>query len=187
MYNIKYVFAQLVTFLNQSKFNRIVAKYDGEKYVKHFTCWNQLLAMMFGQLCNRASLRDLITILKAHGSKCYHLRLGKISPKLIWHRPIIIETPVFLSSSRTIWLPRHWKSARPESLILEGAWCVRLHNHRLMSGVFWWAKFRKSKGGIKVHTIYDIETQIPASFHITTASVNDIKAMDVIPYEQGSY
>ena len=52
MFQDKYVFAQLASFLNQSKFNRIVAKYDGDKYVKYFTCWNQLLALMFGQLSN---------------------------------------------------------------------------------------------------------------------------------------
>ena len=61
----KYVFSQLVSFLDRSKFNRIVAKYDGDKYVKHFTCWNQFLAMMFGQLSNRESLRDLIIALEA--------------------------------------------------------------------------------------------------------------------------
>ena len=59
-------FAQLASFLNRSKFNRIVTKYDGDKYVKHFTCWNQLLALMFGQLSNRESLRDLIVALEAH-------------------------------------------------------------------------------------------------------------------------
>ena len=62
----KYVFAQLVEFLNNNKFRRIVDKYDGNRYVKHFTCWNQLLAMMFGQLSNRESLRDLIVALEAH-------------------------------------------------------------------------------------------------------------------------
>lgn len=53
--------------------------------------------------------------------------------------------------------------------------------------VFWWAKFRKKKGGIKVHTLYDVETQIPTFFHITTASTHDSKAMSEIPYETGSY
>lgn len=63
MFQDKYVFAQLVSFLNRSKFNRIVAKYNGDRYVKHFTCWNQLLALMFGQLSNRESLRDLVIAL----------------------------------------------------------------------------------------------------------------------------
>lgn len=69
----KYVFAQLVEFLNNDKFRRLVDKYDGNRYVKHFTCWSQLLAMMFGQLSNRESLRDLIVALEAHQGKRYHL------------------------------------------------------------------------------------------------------------------
>ncbi|UCS92206.1 DUF4372 domain-containing protein [Echinicola marina] len=77
MFQDKYVFAQLISFLNRSKFIRIVARYNGDKYVKHFNCWNQLLCMMFGQLSNRESLRDLIATLDAHHSKCYHLGVGK--------------------------------------------------------------------------------------------------------------
>ena len=73
----KYVFAQLVEFLNNDKFRRLVDKYDGNRYVKHFTCWSQLLAMMFGQLSNRESLRDLIVALEAHQGKRYHLGLGR--------------------------------------------------------------------------------------------------------------
>ena len=60
----KYVFAQLTAFMNRTQFNNYVRKYNGNRYVKHFTCWNQLLAMMFGQLSNRESLRDLIVFEK---------------------------------------------------------------------------------------------------------------------------
>ena len=56
----KYVFPQLTAFMNRTQFNNFVRKYNGNRYVKQFTCWNQLLAMMFGQLSNRESLRDLI-------------------------------------------------------------------------------------------------------------------------------
>ncbi|MBO5243847.1 MAG: DUF4372 domain-containing protein, partial [Muribaculaceae bacterium] len=69
MHKDPFVFSQLAQFLNRSKFNRIVAKYDGDKYVKSYTCWNQLLTMMFGQLSNRESLRDLIVALEAHAGK----------------------------------------------------------------------------------------------------------------------
>lgn len=77
MFKDKYVFAQPTSFLDRSKFNHIVAKYQGDKYVKPFTCWNQLLAMMFGRLCYREGLRDLIVALQAHQEKWYHLGLGK--------------------------------------------------------------------------------------------------------------
>ena len=73
----KYIFAQLIEFLPQRIFDRIVMKYEGNKYVKHFTCWNQLLVMMFGQLSNRDSLRDLTNTVSAHTNKAYHLGFGK--------------------------------------------------------------------------------------------------------------
>lgn len=73
----KYVFAQLTEFLPRRVFDTIVQRHDGNRYVKHFTCWNQLLCMMFGELSNRDSLRDLMLVLDAHSSKSYHLGLGK--------------------------------------------------------------------------------------------------------------
>ena len=73
----KYVFSQLTSLLDRSLFNDYVRKYHGDKYVKHFTCWNQLLVLMFGQLSNRESLRDLIVALEAHRGKCYFLGMGK--------------------------------------------------------------------------------------------------------------
>ena len=71
MNKAKSVFAQLVEFLDKDKFCHLVDKYGGNRYVKIFTCWNQLLALMFGQLSNRESLMDLVVALEAHRSKCY--------------------------------------------------------------------------------------------------------------------
>ena len=62
----KYVFAQLVEFLPQRVFDRMVLNHSGNKYIKHFSCWNQLLCLIFGQLSDRESLRDLATIIEAH-------------------------------------------------------------------------------------------------------------------------
>jgi len=73
----KYVFAQLAEFLPQRVFDPIIKKYDGDKYVRHFYFWDQLLCMLFGQLTNRDSLRDLIVTLEVHSKKSYHLGLGK--------------------------------------------------------------------------------------------------------------
>ena len=71
MLKYKYVFAQLV------KFRQLVDKYDGDKYVKSYTCWNQLLTLIFGYLSNRGSLRDLIVSMEAHAVKLYHLGIGR--------------------------------------------------------------------------------------------------------------
>ena len=67
----------MAEFLDYDQFRHIVNKYKGNHYVKHFTCWNQLLTLMFGQLSNRETLRDLIIAIEAHYQKCYHLGLGK--------------------------------------------------------------------------------------------------------------
>ena len=73
----KYVFAQLVEFMDRNSFNYLVKKYSSGKYVKSYTCWNQSLTMMFGQLSNRESLRDLIVAMEAHAGKLYHLGINK--------------------------------------------------------------------------------------------------------------
>ena len=62
----KYIFAQLVEFLPQKTFQRIVMKYRGDKYIKSFSCWNQLLIMMYGQLSGSESLREFVCIITAH-------------------------------------------------------------------------------------------------------------------------
>ena len=188
MYNFKYVFAQIVAFFNRSKFNRIVQKYEGDKYVKHFTCWNQLLAMMFGQLCNRSSLRDLITILEAHSSKCYHLGLGRnISKTNLAYANQNRDYRIF--EEFAYYLISEARDKRKTNIFNIGGSVYAFDSTTidLCLSVFWWAKFRKKKGGIKVHTLYDVETQIPAFIHITNASVHDSKTMSEIPYEQGSY
>ena len=77
MHENPYIFAQLVSFLDRNHFNYLVRKYSGDRYVKHFTCWNQRLVQMFGQLSNHEGLRALIVTFDAHRSKCYHLGVGR--------------------------------------------------------------------------------------------------------------
>ena len=188
MFQDKYIFAQLVSFLNRSKFNRIVAKYDGDKYVKHLTCWNQLLSLMFGQLSNRESLRDLIIALDAHHSKCYHLGMGKnISKSSLARANQNRDYRIF--EEFAYYLVNEARQKRVTKVFnFDGhVYAFDSTTIDLCLSVFWWAKFSKKKGGIKVHTLYDVETQIPTFFHVTTASVNDSKVMIEIPYESGSY
>ena len=188
MFQNKYVFAQLASFLNRSKFNRIVAKYNGDKYVKHFTCWNQLLALMFGQLSNRESLRDLVIALDAHQSKCYHLGMGKnVSRSSLARANQDRDYHIF--EEYAYYLVNQARETRATKIFELGGNVYAFDSTTidLCLSVFWWAKFRRRKGGIKVHTLYDVETQIPAFFHITEAFVHDSKVMKEIPYESGSY
>ena len=185
----KYVFAQLVAFLDRNHFNYLARKYDGDRYVKHFTCWNQLLALMFGQLSNRESLRDLIVALEAHQSKRYHLGLGR--------EPVAKTTFATANQNRDYRIFEEFafymmdlaRSKRAMDIFkLKGkVYAFDSTTIPLCLSVFWWAKFRKKKGGVKAHVLYDLESQVPAYFHITTASVHDSKAMKEIPYESGSY
>ncbi|NLA49546.1 MAG: DUF4372 domain-containing protein [Bacteroidales bacterium] len=77
MNNGKYVFSQLIEFLPKRVFDCIVMKYQGDKYIKSFSCWNQLLIMMYGQLSGCESLRELVCITTAHSQKSYYLGFGK--------------------------------------------------------------------------------------------------------------
>lgn len=77
MHKDKFVFAQLTRFLDRNHFNYLIKKYEGDKYIKSCTYWNQLLTMMFGLLSNREGLRDLIVSMEAHAGKLYHLGIGK--------------------------------------------------------------------------------------------------------------
>lgn len=184
----KYVFAQLISFLNEDKFRRIANKYQANRYIKHFTCWNQLLSLMFGQLSNRESLRDLIVALDAHHSKCYHLGMGRnVSRSSLARTNQNRDYHIF--EEYAYYLVNEARKKRVTDIFKLGGNVYAFDSTTidLCLSVFWWAKFRKKKGGIKVHTLYDVETQIPAFFHITEASVHDSKAMNEIPYESGSY
>ena len=188
MHKDKFVFSQLVSFLDRNKFNYIVRTYQGDKYVKHFTCWNQLLALMFGQLSNRESLRDLVIALDAHRPKCYHLGMGKnVSRSSLARANQDRDYHIF--EEYAYYLVNQARETRATNIFDLGGNVYAFDSTTidLCLSVFWWAKFRRRKGGIKVHTLYDVETQIPAFFHITEASVHDSKAMKEIPYEPGSY
>ena len=185
----KYVFAQLIEFLDKDKFRHLVDKYNGNRYVKSFTCWNQLLALMFGQLSNRESLRDVVVALEAHHTKCYHLGIGR--------NPIAKTTFASANQNRDYRIFENFAFFMMEQARKKQATDIfKLKGHvyafdsttiPLCLSIFWWAKFRKKKGGVKAHVLYDLEAQVPAYFHISTASVHDSKAIKYIPYESGSY
>ena len=184
----KYIFAQMVEFLPQRAFDGFVIKYAGNKYVKHFSCWNQLLVMMFGQLTNRDSLRDLIVATDAHNQKSYHLGFGKnVTRSNLSKANERRDSKIFEDFAYYLIDIARNKRANNNFEIEGKVYAFDSSTIDLCLNVFWWAKFRKAKAGIKLHTLYDITTQIPAFIHITNATVNDVNAMDVIPYETGAY
>jgi hypothetical protein len=183
----KYVFAQLTEFIPKRVFDRLVLSYSGNKYVRHFTCWNQLLCMIFGQLTNRESLRDLIVAIDAHSQKTYHLGFGKsVTRSNLAKANEKRNCKIFEEFAYHLIDVARKKRANDNFEIKGKVYAFDSSTIDLCLNVFWWAKFRKAKGGIKLHTLYDISTQIPAFIHITAATVNDVNAMDFIPYENGA-
>ena len=164
MFQDKYVFSQLTAFLNRTQFNNYVRKYDGNRYVKHFTCWNQMLAMMFGQLSNRESLRDLIVAFEAHRAKQYHLGLGR--------EPIAKTTLATANQNRdyrifedfAFYMMKEACEKRTTNILdISGKkYAFDSTTIPLCLATFPWAKFRSKKGGVKAHVLYDIEAQVPA-------------------------
>lgn len=181
----KYVFSQLVDFLPKRVFDMIVKRYEGDKWVKTFTCWNQLLVMMYGQLAACDSLREVACIVDSIKNKSYHLGFGTGDIKLsnLSYANVSRDYKIFeefafyminLAQSKRIEKPfkLHGKFYAFDSTTID-----------LCLSLFKWAYFRKNKGGIKVHTLFDVVTQIPTYIHITEAKVHDVNAMDEIPYE----
>lgn len=186
----KFVFAQITEFLPRRVFDRIVQKHNGNKHIRTFTCWNQMLCMVFGQLTNRDSLRDLIVAIDAHKAKSYHLGLGSnVALSTLAKANIRRNYKIYEEfACHLIDYARRVCVCTDFEVKVDGnVYAFDSTTIDLCLSVFWWAEFRKAKGGIKMHTLYDVKTQIPSFVYITTASVNDVNAMDQIPYEKGSY
>lgn len=180
----KYIFAQSTDFLPKRVFDGIVKKYGGNRYVRHFTCWNQLLCMMFGQLSNRDSLRDLVTCLGAHGQKSYHLGLGRgVTRSNLAKANENRDHRIFGDFAYCLIAMANRSESGPQGKV----YAFDSSTIDLCLSVFWWAGFRKAKGGIKLHTLLDVETLIRVFVHITPANVHDVNAMDLLVYERGAW
>jgi hypothetical protein len=186
----KYIFAQLTDFLPRRVFDRIVDNYEGNKRVRSFTCWNQMLCMVFGQLTARDSMRDLMLSLEAHQSKYYHLGFGStVSRRNLGTANERRNCKIFEEFAYVL-IAEARRSCYREDFEIEvdgNVYALDSTTIDLCLNIFWWAEFRKHKGGIKLHTLFDIKTSIPSFLHITTAKVHDVNIMDIIPYEKGSF
>jgi len=187
----KYVYSQLADFLPKRIFDGLADKYAGDKYIKHFSCWNQLLSMVFGQLTGRDSLRDLMVSIEPHKPKYYHLGFGKGTSRSNFANANekrdcrIFEEYAF----QLIDLARKSSIVDQDfQLNIDGnIYAFDSTTIDLCLSVFWWAKFRTTKGGIKLNTLYDVKTSIPCFIHVSPASVNDMNALDLLYYESGGY
>lgn len=187
----KFIFAQYMSFLPNRVFDTCVKRYDGNAYVKHFSCWNQLSSMIFGQLGNIESLRGLVLCIGSHSSKSYHMGFGKnvsrsnlanANEKRDW-RIFADFAYVLIAEAQKICKPTtDFKLDIDANIYAFDGSIIDL-----CLSVFWWATYKKTKGAIKLHTLFDVKKNIPVFIHITEGGLHDVHGMDVLIYEPNSY
>ena len=187
----KYVFAQIASFLSANDFNKYVNHYQGNYKVQHFTCWHQLMCMMFGQLSNCDSLTDLVVGLTAQRSKWYHLGMGTgLSKSNLAYANEHRDWRIFADFAYTL-IAEAKIICRNNSDVLPNikgnVYAIDSTTVDLCLNVFWWAKFRKHKGAIKLHTQFDIKADIPTFISITDGLTHDVNFLDHLTYESGAY
>lgn len=140
------------------------------------------------QLSNRESLRDVVLATQSHASKAYHLGFGRhAAESTLADANTKRDYRIFEEFAYKV-ISKAQGCRIVDIFKLNGdVYAFDSTTVDLCLSTFEWALFRKRKGGIKMHTLYDLETQIPTFFHITPARVHDTKAMDVIPYEENSF
>ena len=180
----KYVFAQLLQFINRYEFDKCVSKYNGDYRTREFNCWNQFIQLFFGQLTARNSLRDICTCLKAHKNKLYHLginqyvnqsSLSRANERRDWK--IFAEFGEYLIQ---IVRPMYLNSAIPNVDVANEVFALDSTTISLSLKLFSWAPGKYSRGAIKVHTLLDLRGSIPAYILITDGKYHDSNVLDVI-------
>ena len=185
----KYVFAQLFETLPKYEFDKCVARYQGNYKVKGLTCWMQFLAMSFGQLTNRESLRDTVTCLSAQQKKLYHLgiqhavhrsTLAEANEKRSWQ--IYADfAQVLIKQARRLYLTDDFGLEISNTIYALDATTIDL-----CLSVFWWAPFRTAKAAVKLHTLLDLRGSIPTFIQITDGKTHDVKVLDDLIFEPGA-
>ena len=191
MYDGSYVFAQVMERLPRHDFDACVARYHGEKYAKNFSCREQFLAMAFGQLAYRESLRDVVTCLSSHRSKLYHLgfrnavaktTLARANEKRNWriYRDLAL---VLINEARTLYLDE----PNIADDIHGSCYAIDSTSIELCLSLFSWAPYVSTKAAVKLHLGLDIRGSIPAFFDMTSGKVNDVNFLDFVSFERGAF
>jgi len=187
----KTVFAQLIELLSKYEFDKCVNRYRGNYKVQRFSCWEQFLVMSFAQLSYRESLRDIETCLGAVQSKLYHSGIRcKVSRSTLADANENRDWRIYADFAHVL-----INQARP-LYVEDNDFSVRLNNMAyafdsttidLCLSLFPWAKFRKRKAAIKLHTLLDLRGSIPTFVEITSGKVHDVNVLDVLNYEAGAF
>lgn len=180
----KYVFAQLLQFVNRYEFEKCVKRYNGDYRVRHLNCWNQFVQLFFGQLTSRNSLRDICTCLKAHKNKLYHLgikqnvnqsSLSRANESRDWR--IFADFGEYLIK---LVRPLYSNSPIPNIDIDNEIFALDSTTISLSINLFKWAKGKYSRGAVKVHTLLNLRGSIPTFILITDGKYHDSNVLDVM-------
>lgn len=185
----KTVFSQLMDFLPAYEFRLCVDRYHGNYKVKSFSCWDQFLSMAFAQLTYRESLRDIETCLRAAGEKLYHMGIrGKVSRNTLAHANEVRDWRIYHDFAQAlIQNARELYLGDPLQVQLDQtAYALDSTIVDLCLTLFPWAKFRKRKAAVKLHTLLDLRASIPTTVIVTTGAVHDVNIMDELFWEPGS-
>jgi hypothetical protein len=184
------VFSQLIAFLPDREFRRCVARYEGDARLRGFSCWDQYLTMAFAQLTYRESLRDIEACLRALGAKVYHMGIqGKVARSTLADANESHDWRIFADFAQVlIAIARPLYAHDPLGIDLDQSlYALDSTTIDLCLSLFPWAKFRKHKAAVKMHTLLDLHGNIPTFIGITDGKVHDVNILDEIPPEAGAF
>jgi hypothetical protein len=185
----KTVFAQLMDFVPAHEFRRAVARYQGNRKVSRFSCWDQFLSMAFAQLTYRESLRDIETCLRAFGNRLYHLGIrGHISRSTLAdanerrdYRIYADLARALISTARPLYAGEDFGVDLEQTVYALDCTIIEL-----CLSLCPWARYRAYHAGVKVHTLLDLEGNIPAFITVKPAKIHEIHLLDELLPEPGS-
>lgn len=189
MYEGQIVFSQLIELLPTYEFRKCVERYQGNYYVKSFSCWDQFLCMVFAQLTYRESLRDIESCLKSLKNKLYHMGIrGRISRSLAYAnekrdwRIYADFAQILIQEAKKLYINDKFEVELDETVYALDSTTIDL-----CLSLFPWATFRKQKGAVKLHTLLDLRGSIPSFIRITDGKVHDVNILDELIPEPGSF
>ena len=184
------VFSQIMDFIPLQEFRKCVKRYRGNYKVQKFSCMDQFLCMAFAQLTYRESLRDIEACLRAMQSKLYHMGIrGRVSKSTLadanekrdW-RIYADFAQVLIHIARSLYAKEEFGVELDQTVYALDSTTIDL-----CLSLFPWAKFRKRKAGVKLHTLLDLRGNIPTFIRITEALVHDVNILDDIITEAGAF
>jgi len=190
MYAGKLVFAQLTDLIHPEQFRRCVRRYHGDYKVKTFSCWNQFLCMAFGQLTFRESLRDVETCLRSRHDQLYHLGIrGEVSRSVLADANRERDWRIYHDlAQRLIRRARALYAKDPiEAELNETVYALDSTTIDLCLNLFPWARFRRAKAAVKLHTLLDLRGAIPTFISISQGKQADVRVLDELVLEPGAF